>query len=387
MQLNPRLRAVQPPPITEVKSWLADRTFTGQRLLVDCCQAVPDYSPAAPLLEFVRQQLDLSETSRYTPDEGLPEVRAGVSDWYTRRYGAGPAPQEICLTIGASQAFWLAITALCQTGDEVILPAPAYFDHPMALQALGVGCVWVPFSEQAAGQVDPAAIAARITPRTRAILLVTPSNPTGAVTSPPVLEQLFNLAARHDLALILDETYNAFLPPGECPHGLFGKPGWQNTLVQLASFGKTFALTGYRAGALVAGNALIRQALKVQDSMVVCQPRITQVAVGFGCAHLDDWVEGNARRMQARHDRFRQLFDSQDHPFRVIASGGFFAWVRHPWAELDSRAAARRLALDSDLICLPGAAFGPNLEPYLRLAFGNLPEDRIPEAVQRLREA
>lgn len=386
MKLSPHITQVQYPPITEVKSWLLGLQPAAGRPLVDLCQAVPDYPPAPELVSHLHGLLDQPLTSKYSPDEGLPEVHAAVSAWYGRRYGAGPTPNEICMTIGASQAFWLAMVTLCAAGDEVIVQLPAYFDHPMALQSLGIRCVWAPFDVESAGQPDVAAIAARITSRTRAILVVTPSNPTGAVTTPETLTELHNLAKAHGIALVLDETYNAFLPGEEPPHDLFHQPDWQEHFVQIASFGKTFALTGYRAGALVAGAAFIHHALKVQDSMIVCAPRVTQQAVRFGCEHLDAWVVANSIMMGERHDRFRELFDTPGNRFQLVASGGFFAWVRHPWPQLTGRQVARRLVEEGRLLCLPGEAFGPGLEGYLRLAFGNIHADDIPTAVQRFVE-
>ena len=386
MKFSPNIKTVQFPPITEVKSWLSEVTITAERPLIDLCQAVPDYAPAPELVEHLRGLLDDPMTSRYSPDEGLEEVRAAVSDWYGRHYGAAPTPDEICMTIGASQAFWLAIMTICQAGDEVIVQLPAYFDHPMALQALGIRPVWVPFDETSGGQPDVDAIAAQITAKTRAILLVTPSNPTGAVTSAQKLMKLYNLAKEHDIALVVDETFNAFLAAGEVPHALFAETDWQQHFIQIASFGKTFALTGYRAGALVAGPAVIHQALKVQDTMAVCQPRITQQAIRFGCVHLDAWIADNAVMMQRRHDLFRELFSRPGNSFQLLASGGFFAWVKHPWLKLSSRDAARRLLEEAHLLCLPGEAFGPNLQDSLRLAFGNIQEKDIPAAVERFFE-
>ena len=139
-------------------------------------------------------------------------MREAVSAWYVRRYGAGPRPDQLCLTIGASQAFWLAMLVLCQAGDEVIVQLPAYFDHPMALQALGIRCVYAPFDPASGGLADPEVIAALVTDRTRAILLVSPSNPTGAVLPPATLRRFCELARARNIALVLDETYNAFLP-------------------------------------------------------------------------------------------------------------------------------------------------------------------------------
>lgn len=385
MQTNPALAQVAFPPITEVKGYLAGQSFSAERPLVDLCQAVPDYPPALELRQQLQQWAALPQTAVYSPDEGLPEVRHSLAAWYARRYGQGPAAAEICLTIGASQAFWLAMLLLCRPGDEVIVALPAYFDHPMGLQALGIRPVFV--AAGCGSELDLAALAGHIGPRTRALLLVSPSNPTGAVLAPAQIDALFELARCHDIALVLDETYNAFLPPGQPPHQLFTRPDWGRHFIQLASFGKTFALTGYRAGALVASAELIRQALKLQDSMVVCQPRITQLAVAWGCDALDDWVTANARAMQQRHDLFVQLFDQPGNAFELLASGAFFAWVRHPWPDQTGRAVTRRLALEHQLICLPGEAFGPGLQDCLRLAFGNVAIEAIPAAVERLRAA
>ncbi|HEY7746197.1 MAG TPA: aminotransferase, partial [Desulfuromonadales bacterium] len=288
--------------------------------------------------------------------------------------------------IGASQAFWLAMTVLCRADDEVVLQLPAYFDHPMALQALGIRAVHAPFVEAGGGLPDVETIAGLVTPKTRAILLVTPSNPTGAIIPPATIRRLFELARQRNVALVLDETYNAFLPGGAAPHDLFADPAWSDYFVHLASFGKTFALTGYRAGALVASERFIHHALKVQDTMAVCQPRLTQHAIRFGCDHLDGWAAANGAMMQRRHDRFREEFQKPGNPFRLAASGAFFAWVRHPFPGKAGREVARRLADEANLICLPGEVFGPGLERYLRLAFGNITEMAIPEAVRRFRE-
>ncbi len=381
MRIAEQIQQIQPPPITEVKGWIADRSFPVDKPLIDLCQAIPDYPPPTDLIEHLKNSLEDPQTFKYSPDEGLPEVRHVVSDWYQRRYLVAPKAEQICLTIGASQAFWLAICCLCQPGDEVIVQLPAYFDHPMGLQALGIKPIFAPFEPDRAGLPDTETIAGLITARTRAILLVTPSNPTGAVIPPAQIDKLFCLARKQRIALILDETYNAFIDGA--PHSLFSRSDWPQNFIQIASFGKTFALTGLRCGALIASVELIQQALKIQDSMTVCQPRPAQLALHYGCRELDAWITENCRRMQHRHDLFRKHFLAADTPFQLIASGSFFAWIRHPWPELSSRQAARLLAEQANLICLPGEAFGPGLESYLRLAFGNLEASQIPIAVER----
>jgi len=383
--LSPLIEKVHFPPISEVKGWIAGRSFPADKPLIDLCQAVPDYAPPSELVEHLKARLDDPLISKYTPDEGLPDARQAVSSWYDRKYGASPSPEEVCLTVGASQAFWLAINVLCREGDEVIVQLPAYFDHPMALQALGIRPVFAPFDEAGGGLPDIDLLGRLVTPRTRAILLVSPSNPTGAILSPAEVRRLFELACEKKIALILDETYNAFLSSPGAPHDLFADPAWRENFIHIASFGKTFALTGFRAGALVASPTIIHHALKLQDTMVVCQPRITQEAVRYGCERLDGWVSANNAMMQRRHDLFRREFCRDGNLFRLVASGGFFAWVRHPWQGISGRDAARRLTDEANMICLPGEVFGPGLEGYLRLAFGNILEETIPEAVERFR--
>jgi len=382
--MNDQIARVHFPPISEVKGWLA--AAPPGLPIIDLCQAIPDYPPAAELTEHLKGCLDDPLVAKYSPDEGLPEVREAVCARYERRYGARINPRQLCLTIGASQAFWLAMMVLCRAGDEVVLQAPCYFDHPMALDMLGVRPVYAPFREEAGGFPSPDEIERLITPRTRAILLVTPSNPTGVVTPPEIIEQLGHVAARHGIALVLDETYADFIPGGTRPHDLFTDPAWGDHFVHIMSFGKTFALTGYRAGLLAASEEFIHHALKAQDTMAVCQPRVTQLAVQYGVEHLDGWVADNRRMMERRHDLFREAFLAAGNPFRLAASGTFFAWVRHPYAGKSGREVARRLVQEAGLLLLPGEVFGPGLDPYLRLAFGNIREEAIPEAVRRFRE-
>ena len=384
MQLSSLITKVHFPPISEVKRWLAERQDDGLEL-IDLCQAVPDYAPAPELTEHLCRLLCDPQVSKYSPDEGLPEVREAVCSYYGRKYGAQLSPDNFCLTIGASQAFWLAIVTLCCAGDEIVVQAPYYFDHAMALDILGIKGVYAPFVEADGGLPNPATVESLITDRTRAILVVSPSNPTGAIVSPETIRELFEIARRNNIALILDETYNEFIPGGVCPHALFNDPAWGDHFVQIASFGKTFALTGYRAGMLAASGLFIHHALKAQDTMAVCQPRITQQAVKFGVERLDKWVTANRNMMSRRHDLFRSEFMQPGNRFRLTASGAFFAWVRHPFSDCSGRQVAKRLVDEAAILCLPGEVFGPGLEGYLRLAFGNIREEAIPGAVRRFR--
>lgn len=383
--VSPHISGVHYPPISEVRRWAAARAEDPERPLIDLCQAVPDYPPARELTDYMSSVVADPLTARYTPDEGLPGAREAIARRYRRIYGARISAGNICLTVGASQAFWLAMVAICSAGDEVVVQTPYYFDHDMALAMLGIRRVYAPFDPAGGGLPSLEAIRALITPATRAILLVTPSNPTGAVTPPELLERLYRLAADRGIALVLDETYSDFIPCGTPPHNLFTDPHWGDHLIQIISFGKTYSLTGFRAGLLAAGEELIHHAIKAQDTMVVCQPRITQLALQYAADHLDDWVVANCATMDRRHRCFLQEFSLPQNPFTLVASGSFFAWVKHPFHGLTGREAARKLVEEAGLLTLPGEVFGPAMEGYLRLALGNIGEEAIPVAVARLR--
>jgi hypothetical protein len=384
--VSPLIESVHYPPISEVRRWAAEYK-NGEKLpLIDLCQAVPDYPPAEQLTDYLAAVVADPLTARYTPDEGLANVREALADRYRRIYNAQLSRENICLTAGASQAFWLAMMALCQAGDEVIVQTPYYFDHDMGLAILGIKRVYAPFDPADGGLPSVEVISSLITPKTRAILLVTPSNPTGTVTPPELIERLYALAAGHKIALLLDETYADFIISDAAPHQLLSRIDWGDNLIQIMSLGKTYSLTGYRAGLLLASEDLIHHALKAQDTMVVCQPRITQLALAFAADNLDSWVKEKARMMARRHERFGQEFAIEGNPFELVASGSFFGWMRHPFKALTGRQAAKKLIDEAGLLTLPGEVFGPGFDCYLRLALGNIGENTIPEAVRRLRE-
>lgn len=381
--INPNIKDVLFPPIVEIKRLVQGNRTTGNLPYLDLCQAVPDYAPHPEMLSYLQGRIPEPTTALYTSDEGLVEVRGAVCRRYERVYGAKMSIDKVCLTVGASQAFWLAMTTLCRAGDEVIVQVPGYFDYDMALRMMGITCVYAPFNEEEKGVPDVEAIARLVTARTRAVLLISPSNPTGTVIPSELISQLYRLAEAHKIALVLDETYADFIAGGARPHRLFEMEGWGKHLVHIMSFGKSYAMTGYRAGALIASEAFLAQALKAHDTMAICQATPTQLALGYALDHLDCWVAENRDEMERRHDRFRAEFNAGNNPFTLVTSGAFFAWVKHPYQDQAASQLVRSLISESGLILLPGEIFGPGMSRYLRVAFGNITEDAIPEAVSR----
>ena len=209
------------------------------------------------------------------------------------------APENVSITSGCNQAFCAAIMAVAQRGDNVVLPVPYYFNHQMWLDMLGVEKRLVPAFAEGRAYPLPRDAAALIDSRTRAIVLCSPNNPTGAIYPPEIIEGFYELAKAAGIALIIDETYKDFRSSPEPLHDLFAKPDWQDTFIQLYSFSKVFALTGYRVGSIIAGAKVLAEAEKILDCMAICAPQISQRAALFGLANLDDWKLEKQRLMEA----------------------------------------------------------------------------------------
>ncbi len=387
LSAQPLLAGVAAPPIAEAHGWIQDRTFPGDRPLIDVCQAVPGYAPAPDLVAFMSQALQDPATHRYTDVPGLPVLRAALADDINRVYADGQAAvtaANVLITAGCNQAYCLAVAALAKAGDEVILPLPYYFNYQMWLQMNGVAARYASFRPEARGVPDLAEIRGAIGPRTRALVLISPNNPTGAVYPAAYLEAAFELCRQAGIALVLDETYRDFMPHDDAPHPLFQRPGWGSTLVHLYSFSKVFCLTGHRVGAIVGAPELIAQIGKSMDCVAICAPHLGQLAAEWGLRNLSHWRAANTGLMRSRLAALAGAFAHQDLGYQIVSAGAYFAYLRHPHAGQTSKAVARRLVDEHNLLALPGSMFGPAQEDYLRLAFANVEAAAIPHIAARL---
>ena len=345
---------------------------------------MPAYPPAVALTDHLAGAVRQPEMARYTPIVGREDLRSALADELSETYGGRVTPDQVAITAGCNQAFCLALMALAGSGDEVVLAAPSYFNYQMWLEMLGVSPIYLPFRPERGGVPDPADAAARITPRTRAIVLVTPNNPTGAIYPPEVIDGFHRLAREAELALVLDETYRDFLPGDGPPHGLFACPDWDETLIHLYSFSKVYSLTGYRVGALVAGGGLLAEVAKAADCVAICAPAIAQEAALYGLRNLAEFRTEKRRLVLQRVSQFRAVFERQDLAYELICAGAFFAYVRHPFAGTPAVDVAHRLIQEENVLCLPGSAFGPDQDDYLRFALANIDGDAMAALGDRL---
>lgn len=380
---NAWLAAVEPSPIAETKRWVLGRQFPPDRPLIDLSQAVPGYPPALELRRHLGELLLDPAMHGYTPTLGLPALREAYAGHLSEFYGATVAPDEVGITSGCNQAFCLAITALARAGDQVLLPRPHYFNHDMWLRMQGIEPVPLDFRAGANGVPDAEDAARLVGARTRAIVLISPNNPTGAVYPAATIDAFYRLARDRGIALVLDETYKDFLPDGERPHALFSDPDWRRTVVHLFSFSKVFALTGYRVGAVTAGRPLMAEIEKVMDCVSICPPRLGQEAALYGLRHLLPWARHNTGGLKARADLLGGGLQRSNR-WRLVSIGAYFAYVEHPFDGAGATAICKRLADEENLLTIPGDMFGAGQERFMRLAFANVTDDKIPQVIERL---
>ena len=385
LPLNPAMAATEPPPVMEARRWLAGATFPADRPLINVSQAAPvDPPPLALRQALADAALHNDAAHLYGPVLGLPELRAEIAAQWSAAYGGPVAPENVAITQGCNQAFTAVMATLAGAGDEVILPTPWYFNHKMWLDMQGVKTVPLPAGE---GLIPEAEAAARlITPRTRAIVLVSPNNPGGAEYPAETLAAFCDLARAHDLALIVDETYRDFDSRSGRPHDLFADPDWSDTFIQLYSFSKAYRLTGHRVGAIVASPQRLAEVEKFLDTVAICPSQLGQIGALWGMRNLSQWVAGERAEILARRAAMTGGFAALT-GWKLLGCGAYFAYVEHPYP-MPSDQLAKRLVHDASLLMLPGTMFQPDSSPegarQLRIAFANIDAAGIAEMFNRL---
>lgn len=382
---NPHVAAVAPPPIPAARLW-AGRYDGALGPAIDLTQAVPGY-PAHPGLvaKIAAASVD-PESFAYGHITGDLALREAYAAGVNALYGADVRPGEVAITTGANMASFAVTMALAAAGDAVMLPVPWYFNHQMNAAMLGIGVVPLPCRAADGFAPDPERAEALLDGRVKAILLVTPNNPTGAVYPPDVVEAFAALCRRRRIVLVLDETYRDFRPASlPRPHGLFADPGWRESVVQLYSFSKSYCVPGYRAGAIVAGEGLMGELTKILDCLQICAPRVGQAALAWAIPALAGWREENRALMARRGEAAGQAFAALD-GWRIDSRGAYFAYARHPCPGRSAIAVAQALAEQRGVTTLPGSAFGSGQDDHLRLAFANVEPDAIADVARRLAE-
>ncbi|WP_118132467.1 aminotransferase [Oceanicella sp. SM1341] len=376
--------ATFPPPVMEARRWIAGRSFPAERPLLNLSQAAPvERPPLALREEIARAALEDPQAHLYGPVLGLPELRAEIATQWSAAYGGSIAAQDVCITSGCNEAFCAAISTIAAPGEAVMLPTPWYFNHKMWLDTAGIEAVPLPCGPDMVP--DPQMARALISAKVKAIVLVTPNNPTGAEYPAGVLAAFLKLAQEAGITLVVDETYRDFHSASGAPHALFTDPRWRENLVHLYSFSKVFRLTGHRVGAMVASPERLAQVEKFLDSMTICPAQLGQMAALHGLRTLKDWVAGERREILARRAAVEEGFAALP-GWKLLGCGAYFAYAEHPFPE-SSLALAEALVEEQSLLLLPGTMFTPEGaggERQFRIAFANADVAGLGEMIRRL---
>ena len=385
LPLNPALGATFRPPVMEARRWLEGVSIPPDRPLINVSQAAPVDPPPEGLRRAIADaSREQAQAPLYGPVLGHGDLREAVAARWSADYGGSVAPAQVAITQGCNQAFCAAIATLAGSGDEVIIPVPWYFNHKMWLDMQGVTAVPLACGQ---GMVpDAEAAAALISDRTRAIVLVSPNNPSGAEYPAETLRAFFDLARDRGIALVVDETYRDFDSRDGAPHDLFADPDWGDTLIQLYSFSKAYRLTGHRVGALIASAARLVEVEKFLDTVAICPSQLGQIGAVWGMRNLGDWLAGERaeilRRRAAMTEAMTRLAG-----WRLKGCGAYFAWAEHPFAE-SSADLAPRLVREAGVLLLPGTMFMPAGDPagprHVRIAFANADAAGIGALADRL---
>jgi len=376
------------PPIKAARKWLEGMEFPADRPLIDVSQAAPTAPPPLKMRQAMADHvLSEGDAHLYGPILGNLDLRASLAGKWSRIYKTDFSQENIAITSGCNQAFCAVVASLCQAGDDVILTAPWYFNHDMWLTLSDVNTR--PLYCDNTLIPDPNDAEKMINDRTRAICLVTPNNPAGVEYSDDLLNGFIDLSQKHNVKLIIDETYLDFRTIDDV-HTLWAHPAAQDHLIVLYSFSKAYRLTGHRVGAVIASPHQINEIEKFLDTVTICPAQTGQFAAKWGLEHLDDWVEQERQKTIQKLTKLRQTFERLV-PFgwKLLGSGAYFAYIAHPF-KMTSISAAQALLKQGHVLALPGAFFSPDEtrlgHNHLRVAFANIDAETIETLVDRLIE-
>ena len=381
--VSERVRSLVFPPFDILNHKAAALRQAGHRI-ISLGQAVPGFPPPPAALEAAHRALANPEIHRYSADAGVLSLREPLCDRFREHLQIEATPDDVIVTAGGNQAFMLAALTAVDPGDDVVLAAPYFVNHEMAVRAAGAVPIEAPATEPAGFRTQWSDIEPHLTPRTRAVVLCTPSNPTGAVIARDQLERIVGELAVRGITLICDETYMHFVFDGV--HSSAGSiPGWRENVIIVGTFSKSFAMTGWRVGFLIADRRVCEEAIKIQDAMIICAPAISQAAVE--AAIRNDWNyitrfhEELRNRRSALQAALARIPSLQWEP----TGGGFFAFVRIV-EEHNSDQLASAILERAHVVTIPGAVFGRCGQGFLRLSYGAVGVDELVEAGSRLEE-
>jgi aminotransferase len=376
--LSQRVRAVPPSGIRRFFDILATMDD-----VISLGVGEPDFDTPASIVEAGIASLRRGRT-HYTSNYGTVALRQALVEHLERRYGVRYDPaREVLITVGASEAVDLALRATCDPGDEVILHEPSYVAYVPAITFAGGSVLHVATRQEDEFALDPAAVEAAIGPRTKALFLGYPCNPTGAVLPADIQDELAAIAVRHDLLVYSDEIYDRLAYGSYVHRAMSALPGMRERTILVGGFSKAYAMTGWRVGWLCAPASMLEGIVKVHQYAIMSAPTTAQDAALVALTQ----GEPDVVRMLAEYDRRRRMFVDGLNALGLPTfepRGAFYAFPDVTTATgLDSESFAQRLLEEERVAVVPGAAFGPSGEGHVRACYATSYE-QLEEALRRI---
>ncbi|MFW9869553.1 MAG: pyridoxal phosphate-dependent aminotransferase [Candidatus Thorarchaeota archaeon] len=375
-----RTEDIQAPPI--VKLTEAAKKYISSPDFLNLGQGLSGHIPPEVALSGLRDRMSHPSTHLYTPDEGLLELREELALYLRKESGIDINPQnELVITAGANNAFAGAILTLIEPNESVIIPSPYYFNSVMAVKLAGGRAVEVPVDSNFQPQIEK--IEAAIDKTTRAICLISPNNPTGAVYDRKVLNQIVDLCIQHDITLVSDETYSRMVFDGAEHYSPRSRRDAGNHVLTLGSFSKDFGMSGWRVGFVVGSSDFTKEFLKVQDTISICAPTAGQLLALEVLKEGLDAVDKELERLNLLRDLAYLRMSEIDAFEPTYTKGTFYLFPRVKDCT-DSRKLVMDILQSTGTLLLPGVIFGASGEGFVRISIGPLTPEAVDEAFDRL---
>ena len=339
----------------------------------------PDFTTPSNIVDATKSSLDRGFT-HYTPSLGIPALRKAIADKARRDNGIDAKPENVLVT-PTKQALFLIALAYIDPGDEVILADPAWVTYDALIRLAGGKPVYVHTSYENNFVIDPEAIEAAVTPKTKMIILNTPSNPTGCVQPENVIRAIAEIAVKHGLMVVSDEIYEALVYEGK-HFSIATCPGMEQLALTVSGFSKSYAMTGWRIGWIVASEENIKIINKLQSQSISCCTSFVQE----GAVEALNGCQDSVRNMIDTFGRRRQLMVDLVNAIPGLEckapAGAFYVFVKYA-PDMSSAELAERLLQEAHVAVTPGSAFGPAGEGFFRLSYATS-EDQIREGLSRI---
>ncbi len=353
------------PPIVEIENLLLNKEKT-----ISFGQGVPFFYPSNKLMKkFWAEIKNNQDLHHYTPDLGFTRVRERVASYLSNNYNKSISWLNVILTSGGNNAFYNVLSVIIEPKDDILIISPYYFNHVMALQLLHANPIFIETSYEKRFIPEIENINEKLTDKTKAIVLITPNNPTGAVYNEDLMKEILDICEKRDIFLILDETYSEFIyKNNRIIKSYFHRDSEQ--LVHIGSFSKNFGLSGWRIGYLVLPTNLIQGYLKIQDTITIAPPSVSQLLVDFLIRNEIDLVSKHMKDLINSRNLMQRKIE-ENFIFEVTPTSGALYFFVKLNTHLNGENFAKKLASKYNIVVIPGHVFGHSYKQFVRFSFGS----------------